>query len=41
MKTAIHIVNTFRAKDPEDMKRAVTAKIERLINRQLNNGAKA
>lgn len=35
MKDKIHTINTFRTKDIELLKKAVTAKIEKLVNEQV------
>lgn len=35
MKEKIHTISTFRTKDIEFLKKAVTAKIEKLVNEQV------
>lgn len=35
MKEKIHTISTFRTKDMEILKKAVTAKIEKFINEQV------
>lgn len=37
MKTKLHTINTFKNTDAESIKKAVTAKIEKLINQQTKH----
>lgn len=37
MKDIIHIKNTFKSADPECLRKAVTAKIEKLVNNKLKS----
>ncbi len=39
MKEKIHTKNTFRTTDPELLKKAVTAKVEKLVNIQMKKQA--
>lgn len=39
MKKSVHTTNIFKNADPEALKKAVTQKIEKLLNRQLKRGA--
>ena len=37
MKDIIHIKNTFKSADPECLRKAVTAKVEKLVNNKLKS----
>ena len=39
MKEAVHTKSSFKSQDLEQIKKAVTAKIEKLINRQIKKAS--